>query len=115
MSKELKMSDTPLFIVDKDLDRWVDSNSHEADVMGATENIITIEDIEPKLVEIAMSNNSLTDRVKELEEALIRIRDWDELDLEFRVNYGSDGQRDFYRNVAAKALLCGKYKDKKKP
>ena len=40
----------------------------------------------------------------ELKKALERISAWDELNLEFRLDYGSNGQRDYYRNIANEQL-----------
>lgn len=46
----------------------------------------------------------LTGDIKVLRDALSRVAAWDELSLEFRFSYGSNGQRDFYKAVARKAL-----------
>ena len=43
-------------------------------------------------------------RIQTLESALIRIKSWDEHTLEFAVDYGSNGVRDHYRNIARGAL-----------
>ena len=37
-------------------------------------------------------------------EALIRIIKWNELDVETRVNIGSTGQIDYYREIAANVV-----------
>jgi len=47
---------------------------------------------------------ALTATVDALRDALDKIANWNECTSEFRVNFGSKGERDFYRAVAAKAL-----------
>lgn len=61
-------------------------------------------------MEVSISIKDL-DEVKEiiasLEECintLSRIAAWDELSLEYRVDFGSNGQRDYYRQFALDAL-----------
>ena len=39
-----------------------------------------------------------------LKTALIRIAKWDELPWEYGFNYGSNGERDYYRTIATAAL-----------
>lgn len=46
---------------------------------------------------LAASNNKLTD-------ALFKIANWNECTAEFRMNYGSNGERDFYRGIAQSVL-----------
>ena len=43
-------------------------------------------------------------RIKQLESALIEVVAWDSLSLDYRVSYGSNGERDYYRGVARNAL-----------
>lgn len=40
----------------------------------------------------------------ELKTALKRIANWNELPWEFGFNYGSNGERDYYRKIAREAL-----------
>ena len=47
--------------------------------------------------------NELKAMVKRQGVALSTISDWGSLSVEFRVNYGSNGQRDYYRKVALDA------------
>lgn len=42
--------------------------------------------------------------IARLRSALQRIADWNELDSGFRLDYGSKGERDFYRQLASQAL-----------
>ena len=48
----------------------------------------------------------MSDLTTKLAEALRRIADWSALDFEFRVNYGSNGERDYYRQIARAALAA---------
>lgn len=50
--------------------------------------------------------DALAAQVEALRDALDKIENWNECTLEFRVNYGSKGERDFYRNVAKNALAA---------
>ena len=52
--------------------------------------------------------DQLTAINQELVEALERILSWDEVDVETRINIGSNGVQDYYRSVAEKALKRAK-------
>lgn len=43
-----------------------------------------------------------------LREALKRIEAWDECSPKFRMNYGSNGERDYYRKIASEAIAVSK-------
>lgn len=49
-----------LEFINKDLDKWLDNNSHEAEILGANTNVITEDDAESKLIELSL-------KIKELE------------------------------------------------
>ena len=51
-----------------------------------------------------LNHDRLTEENAELREALTRIKAWDELSFEKRLDIGSNGQRDYYRNIATEAL-----------
>lgn len=52
----------------------------------------------------------LEHKCSKLYTALKRVATWDELDVKYCIDYGSNGQRDYYRNVATQALT--EYEDK---
>lgn len=62
-------------------------------------------DIEEKLIDLGSEIEALKAQNKTLTDALIVISKWDSLDLKFRVNYGSNGQREFYRDLARSAII----------
>lgn len=47
---------------------------------------------------------SMLDREKRYRDALISIRDWNEHPPTLSTDYGSNGVRDYYRNIAALAI-----------
>lgn len=48
--------------------------------------------------------DALAAQFEALRDSLDKIANWTECTAEFRINYGSNGERDFYRRVAADAL-----------
>ena len=55
--------------------------------------------------ENAINNHDrLVEENEKLKAALQEIAEWNSLTLKFKCDYGSNGQRDYYRNVAIKAL-----------
>lgn len=42
--------------------------------------------------------------VQRYRDVLIKIANWNECSTEFRIDYGSNGERDYYRNLASSAL-----------
>ena len=65
---------------------------------SSTQSVV---DIAAQAVELIKRQD---ERIKKLELALTTISEWNSLSLDYRVNYGSNGQREHYRGVAAVAL-----------
>jgi hypothetical protein len=98
-------------------DGFVDGAKHQDNVDLNTKSqggLAQIQDDALRCSEIAESEKSkrfgiasrqeLAAQVELLRDALDKISNWNELPLEYRVNFGSNGQRDYYRNIASVAL-----------
>jgi hypothetical protein len=49
-------------------------------------------------------NHILQNKINKLETALTKISNWDQHNIKFSLDYGSNGERDLYRNIAKEAL-----------
>lgn len=49
--------------------------------------------------------NELKAQVKLQGNALKLISKWDSCNVEFRINYGSNGERDYYREIASRCIV----------
>ena len=53
---------------------------------------------------IIAARDELEERIDRLESALIRIANWDTHNLQCAIDHGSNGVRNYYRNIARAAL-----------
>ena len=81
------------------------SNKCGVEVWGAGPPIHQCSECATKDLELAVSTiKDQQSRIAELEKALQRIVEWDELSVKWRADNGSNGQRDYYRSLASEAL-----------
>src|SRR5690554_2518788 len=65
-----------------------------------------IEQQQQQIAELEQRNNELTAAVERLRDFAYKVENWQECTPEFRVNFGSNGERDYYRKLAKNALAA---------
>lgn len=79
-----------------------DTPEQTSDTIMIDGKIVTREDVR----KLQSGRNELAATVEALRDALDKIANWNECTSEFRMNFGSNGERDFYRGVAKQALAA---------
>lgn len=87
---------------------WEVWQSRQAEVVDKDQRIHELNetslDLEGQIYKLQEQLNEKDKRIEELESALTQIKSWESHPKNYETNFGSWGLRDFYRDLADKAL-----------